>query len=54
MDFKFGIVSDATVIEESLIRNEIRKYNAENKILNKDDIPFYEITTLSLSYQSNP
>lgn len=52
MDYQFGHAADHTVIEERLIREEIKKYNRENKILNKDDIPLYEITSLSLSFKS--
>lgn len=52
-ELRFGDINDPTVIEEDLIRDEIRRHNKENKILNKDDIPFYELTTLSLSYKSN-
>lgn len=33
-ELRFGDISDPTVIEEELIREEIKRYNKENKILN--------------------
>jgi len=52
MNFRFGEKAEVTVIEESVIREEIKQYNKENKIINKDDIPLNEIKILSLSYKS--
>lgn len=41
-----------TVISSSLIANYIREYNKENKIFDKDDVPLWDLTHLSLSYQN--
>ena len=43
-------VVEPVVIDESLIRDSIKKYNAENKILNKDNIEFSQLKVLCLSY----
>ena len=36
-------VVEPVVIDESLIRESIKKYNLENKILNKDNIEFSQL-----------
>ena len=43
-------VVEPVVIDEALIRDSIKKYNAENKILNKDNIEFSQLKVLCLSY----
>lgn len=41
-----------TVINSVLIKNYIEEYNRENKIFDKDNIPLWDLTHLSLSYQN--
>ena len=41
-----------TVINSTLIRNYIEEYNRENKIFDKDHVPIWDLTHLSLSYQN--
>lgn len=45
-------VVEPVVIDESLIRESIKKYNLENKILNKDNIEFSQLKVLTLSYSN--
>jgi hypothetical protein len=41
-----------TVISSSLIAQYIKDYNKENKIFDKDDMPLWNLSHLSLSYQN--
>ena len=41
-----------TVISSQLIRNYIEEYNRENEIYDKDHIPLWDMSHLSLSYQN--
>jgi len=46
-------VLDAEVINDSMIKDYIITYNAENKIFDQDHIPITQITHLSLQFKSN-
>ena len=43
---------DPNVINDALIKEYIKEYNAENKIFGMDDMPFYELLELRLSFQN--
>ena len=43
---------DPSVINDELIKKYIREYNQENKIFGLDDIPFYDLVELRLSFQN--
>jgi hypothetical protein len=46
-------VLDAEVINNSMIKDYIVAYNAENKIFDQDHMPITQITHLSLQFKSN-
>jgi hypothetical protein len=41
---------EPVVIDENLIRESIKQYNIENKLLNQDNIEFSQLRVLCLSY----
>lgn len=43
---------DPNVINDELIKRYIHEYNAENKIYGMDDMPFYDLLELRLSFQN--